>query len=139
MAVYKTDANKKLVKTAGNIAPLSAETVAFNTVRTRQNDTVVEYYVSSDTNLWYRKWASGWIEQGGKLVANVEGRRLVTFPLPFSNRKYTILKTLNWHSSEAVINRAFFGFQEMTEQTAYTSSYATANGDYSECWYACGF
>ena len=58
MSVYITDSNGKLVKVAGG-GDLLAESVALNTTRTGQNDTVVEYYMSSDGKTWYRKWASG--------------------------------------------------------------------------------
>ena len=62
MAHYFTDEDVSLIKVAGNIGSLSAEPVAIGTTRTGQNDTVVEYYVSSDGNTAYRKYASGWKE-----------------------------------------------------------------------------
>jgi hypothetical protein len=111
--------------------------VSAGVTRAGQHDTVSEYYVTSDGNTWYRKWASGWKECGGKIAKNVSGRHKVAFPLEFSNTKFTLLKTLNWQSSEAVINGAYFGFQDITESYAYTYSY-TPDG-YDESWYACGF
>jgi len=111
--------------------------VSAGVTRTGQHDTVSEYYVSSDGNTWYRKWASGWKECGGKIAKGISGQHKVTFPLTFSNTSFTLLKTLNWQFSEAVINRAYFGFQDITESYAYTYSY-TADG-YDESWYACGY
>lgn len=49
------------------------------------------------TNLyWFRKWASGWFEQGGFMArvpdgsGTVEGYHTVTFPLPFLNTEYYV-------------------------------------------------
>lgn len=117
---------------------LIASSVALNTTRTGQNDTVVEYYVSSDGNTWYRKWASGWVEQGGNIVG-VDGWFTLTFPKSFSNSNYAITKTLNWNSnSNEAIVREFFGFHNRTTTSATTRCYTTPSG-YSESWYACGF
>ncbi len=111
--------------------------VSAGVTRTGQHDTVSEYYMSSDGNTWYRIWASGWKECGGKIAKGVSGQHKVTFPLTFSNTNFTLLKTLNWQASEAVINRAYFGFQSITTSSAYTYSY-TPDG-YDESWYACGY
>ena len=60
---------------------------------TGQNDTVVDYWVASDGNTWYREWASGWIEQGGWFGYN-QGSGIVNrvygifFPKPFANKNY---------------------------------------------------
>lgn len=54
----------------GTIGITPAQSVALNTTRTGQNDTVVEYYMSSDGKTWYRKWASGWKEIGGHIDLN---------------------------------------------------------------------
>ncbi len=45
-------------------------------------DRVVETYISSDGNTWYRKWASGWKECGG-----IGGERniIVYFPVIFNH------------------------------------------------------
>lgn len=117
---------------------LIANPVALNTTRTGQNDTVVDYYMSSDGNIWYRKWASGWIEQGGNIVG-VDGWFTLTFPKTFSNSNYIIMKTLNWNQDlNEVIVRNFFGFHDRTITSARTRCYTTPSG-YNESWYACGF
>ena len=56
-------------------------------------DIVTEWQVPTAENnyTWYRKYASGWIEQGGKFVvtsasvgANTYSTATLTFPVPFS-------------------------------------------------------
>ena len=137
MAHYITDKDGNLIKVAGNMGSLSAKPVALDTIRTGQNDTVVEYYMSSNGLTWYRKWASGWKECGGQ-IKGIDGQHLIVFPLTFSNTNFTILKTLSWAFNEGSINRAYFGFQSITTNSAYTHSYTSPSG-YSEGWYACGF
>lgn len=51
---------------------------------TDMNDFVVEYWHDEENLSWYRKYKSGWIEQGGYIESGFS----VTFPLPFSERCY---------------------------------------------------
>ena len=52
-----------------------------------------DYIVSSWTSgtEWYRKWKSGWLEQGGRVVPTAEGIKTVTLHLPFKSDSYAIL------------------------------------------------
>ena len=61
--------------------------VTAGVTRTGQHDTVSEYYMSSDGNTWYRKWASGWKECGGTVSANSSNKvgMIVTLPIGFSD------------------------------------------------------
>lgn len=70
---------------------LIANPVALNTTRAGQNDTVIEYYMSSDGSSWYRKWASGWKECGIRVTKTVgeEVAQKITLPVTYSNTKYT--------------------------------------------------
>lgn len=73
---------------------LPANTIEIGKHYTGQNDTVIESYVSSDGNTWYRIWASGWKECGGTIVANSSNGvgKTYTLPLPngFSNAQWFI-------------------------------------------------
>jgi hypothetical protein len=71
---------------------LVANPVALNTTRTGQNDTVVDYYMSSDGKTWYRKWASGWKECGGYVT--VKQNTEFVIPLVFSTNLWTALATV---------------------------------------------
>lgn len=128
---------KKIVSATSIDGKLVADPITAGATLTHQNDTVIESYVSSDGNTWYRKWASGWKECGGR-ITGVDGSHKVTFPLTFSNTNFTILKTLSWADSSGSITRGYFGFQSVTTNSAYTYSYTSPSG-HNEGWYACGF
>ena len=56
---------------------------------------VIEFQAPTSTNgyTWYRKYADGWVEQGGVFDApnNTAGvEKTITLPLPMTNDKYTI-------------------------------------------------
>ena len=119
---------------------------------TGQNDTVVDYWVASDGNTWYREWASGWIEQGGWFGYN-QGSSTVNrvyeifFPKPFANKNYYYT---------AQIDYGYLLNQTPSIQGAHTivpinkvESYCTSAILYSNSgyeggvnrpfyWYACG-
>ena len=86
MALYEILEDGTPRKVAGNLKPLVANPVTLNTTRTGQNDTVVEYYVGSDTRIWYRKWASGWKECGYIIRDTTSGITTLTLPITFTNR-----------------------------------------------------
>lgn len=56
-------------------------------------DYVVESYRDEDGN-WWRKYKSGWLEQGGRIgVANSTVNQTLTFYKPFASTNYTFLTT----------------------------------------------
>jgi len=63
-------------------------------------DAVIEYQIPIAENnyTWYRLYASGWIEQGGKTTSRDE---TVTFPKAFANTNYTIIGNEIFDSPEA--------------------------------------
>ena len=69
-------------------------------------DLVVESYISSDGNTWYRKYASGWKECGGKVKTNAQLQAddyldmLVSLPIEFSNANYCVYLTNQWNGSQ---------------------------------------
>lgn len=58
--------------------------------RDGQNDTVMTYFIASDSSYWYRIWRSGWKEVGGKVVTVNDNELHVTIPLPngFENQNF---------------------------------------------------
>lgn len=64
-------------------------------------DTVVAFQAPTAQNnyTWYRKYASGWVEQGGSIDSAATGAYTVTFPVEMADTHYTILKTLSTTSS----------------------------------------
>ena len=55
-------------------------------------DYVVEFQVNSDGS-WYRKYKSGWLEQGG-LVSPTSAWNTITFIKPFANTNYCIVSAI---------------------------------------------
>jgi hypothetical protein len=52
-------------------------------------DVVVAHYIASDGSSWYRKYKSGWVEQGGvKSLGQYTQSYLVTLPLQMSSSSY---------------------------------------------------
>lgn len=89
-------------------------------------DYVVESY--NDGINWYKKYKSGWLEQGGLLnVSNAT----VTFPKPFSVSPATIL-LCNTNTGSAYTAKP-------TNITSTSFAIYQYQGYYSPCyWYACG-
>ena len=58
-------------------------------------DRVIETYISSDGNTWYRKWASGWKECGGYSTLGLYlFKKTIVLPnITFTNTYYTIMIT----------------------------------------------
>lgn len=48
-------------------------------------DTITQTWCAPDGGAWYRKYKSGWIEQGGTSAS-----ASVVFPISFSNANYTV-------------------------------------------------
>lgn len=61
-------------------------------------DYVIEWQIPNDSNsyTWYRKYKSGWVEQGGTLTierqnANTDLRTNVNFPIEMADDKYQVM------------------------------------------------
>lgn len=99
------------------------------------NDYIVESYRNGTE--WYRKWKSGWLEQGGVVTSHSSNNvdRLVTFSKAFANTNY-----------QFVFNAGYKGnATAATNNTNYTSKTTTnikiwCNATYNTeaNWYACG-
>jgi len=63
-------------------------------------DYVVETWRAADGKAWYRKYKSGWVEQGGILLtSDGMGNRAVTLPVPMADALYHKQKTLKGGAS----------------------------------------
>lgn len=92
-------------------------------------DYVVESQLPTSANnyTWYRKYKSGWIEQGA-LRLNVSGTVSIVFPKEMANNRYTILKTLSTNSGNEHISYNQISFYALTTTGATTS---TAGAEFS--------
>jgi hypothetical protein len=96
-------------------------------------DFVVESY-SDNAGNWYRKYRSGWIEQGG--FCPTGAKPTVTFLQPFSNTNYTLVVGgyVNTSVDTGGSSRGDFA-SDKTTTTFMVSQLANWNTN----WYACGF
>lgn len=97
-------------------------------------DYIVESKVNSDGS-WYRKYKSGWLEQGGTgLTVSADGTKTVTLIKPFKNTKYIV----NWLDQDgSMINGA--GSRGISNKK--TTSFVACNGqdkDMNIGWIAIG-
>lgn len=66
-----------------------------NVDTTAKADSVIDYQEPTEENgyTWYRKYLSGWVEQGGKVGALNNSRITVTLPVAMASSSYTALAT----------------------------------------------
>lgn len=102
-------------------------------------DFVVDSWKSNDGYLWYRKYKSGWIEQGGccaTATTNGWGQIPVTFPLEFADLKYTLVCTgsLGGYGAAGAIsgNKKY-----TTGATFWVPGPSSKREEYT--WFACGY
>lgn len=111
-------------------------------------DYVIETQTPTSANnyTWYRKYKSGWVEQGGKTgdipwVVN-GGSVTVTLPVPMASMAYSvngvlIAHTSNWNASGCKIEIVSATQINVCMATANTGS--TDQGRATVCWEVKGF
>ena len=117
------------IQDANVIAASQVLTTLADCVRKSEADYVVESYKNGEN--WYRKYKSGWVEQGG--TANAGGTVTVTFLKAFKDTNYTVVATtLGTHGEiyAQSINK--------TSGTAMTIYNYGGSASFKKSWYACG-
>lgn len=86
-------------------------------------DCVVAWQAPTAANnyTWYRKYASGWVEQGGCYNSASE-TVTVSFPIQMADTNYTILKTMQTSSTGTPARYFDFSFANKTTTSAQTNS-----------------
>ena len=114
--------------TNGRVTSFNPKTV-FQAVDLSNIDYVIETYFNNGN--WYRKYKSGWIEQGGTFNGTADSEFTVPFNIPFVNIPY-----VNTSSFGAKSNAQLFfknqGYNATTTNFKFT-------GWCPIIWYACGF
>lgn len=98
-------------------------------------DYVVEFY--NENKLWYKKYKSGWIEQGGLFEGTFAGTYEYSLILPFQNTDYTIMGTGMYSTNSSAAWVAL----TKTETTFKGEAFRGGSGNVSLTklyWYACG-
>lgn len=98
-------------------------------------DYVVDLFYDHNGS-WYRKYKSGWIEQGGISVPTATQSNTVTFLKPFSNNTYTLLASRD--NGTQGINRPQNIFQITANKTATSFVYSIENVNQRLNWQAVG-
>jgi len=121
-------ANRSLTNTADNV------------------DFVVESYSDENGN-WYRKFKSGWLEQGGVLpVLSKAANKVVSLLKPFATKKYTVL-TQNYHNGDTINVNSQFGSHSVGRFSVFNFTatsfnvyygFSSKDGLEQKIWYACG-
>lgn len=115
-------------------------------------DYIISSYKNADNTRWYRKYKSGFIEQGGISFPTyptdgtgaIDTTRYVytiSLPTPFSNTNYIAVKntsisepnTYVWDAELSIFNRTTTTMQTQVDQSSYN------NINVSFQWYACGY
>ena len=78
-----------------------------NVDTTAKADAVIDYQEPTTDNgyTWYRKYASGWVEQGGCYTASnttqpTNYKNTITFVIPFADTNYTV-SAIGWSSDDS--------------------------------------
>lgn len=112
----------------------TAESFQIGVHRTNQTDTVVEYHAIINGKAWYRKWASGFIEQGGTITTNNNATTNITFYPAFSTALLSL--TSSYLTSKARDNPMVVREYSLT---GFTVSNKAGTDDTAVSWYACGY
>ena len=140
--------NNQYADDSGNVnVDLSGIAKELNEFKSSVKDYVVERYSDGKGN-WYRKFKSGWVEQGGVLpVLSKAENKVVSLLKPFATNKYTVL-TQNYHNGDTINVNSHFGtglsvgrfsaFNFTTTSFKVYYGYSSNDGLEQKIWYACG-
>ena len=98
-------------------------------------DYVVEKQDPTSANgyTWYRKYKSGWVEQGG-VLSQTGGVKSVSFPVEMADTNYTLIRVQNQTSS---IQSNYPGWTSGTESRTTTGF--TYNAITTSVWQVSGY
>ncbi len=125
-------------------------------VATSQDDIdfVIEWQAPTSANnyTWYRKYKSGWVEQGGRTSnftntgASTSDVKTITMPIEMSSKTYSVLISKNYDltlgnaSISGYANRSVVGYALSTTQVyvdQFANTAASGTSVYAE-WHVCG-
>lgn len=91
---------------------------------------------SVDGTQWYRRWKSGWLEQGGKIDSSNITVNLLT---PFANSNYFVISTINADTVATSTNSYPIWCHEKNNTSFKTYNYnSNVTANQYGVWYACG-
>lgn len=122
----------------GDIATNTGDIKALDTRTNGLLDYVIESQAPTEQNdyTWYRKYKSGWVEQGGNCIGNTS----CTLPISMQNTNYTLC--FGFYNDEATNNTHLYGKKITTRTKTSFKIKTTYDGqefNYTLCWRICGF
>lgn len=101
---------------------------------------VADFIVERGTNSngWYTKWKSGWIEQGNTVGTSNNADVTHTYPIPFKSKVWSL--TTTYLTSGARDNPMFvYASDTNLSLTSFKSRNQAGSGFTGVSWYACGY
>ena len=95
-------------------------------------DYIIDY--GSNSNGWYRKWKSGFIEQWGA-ITNLSTNTIQNLPISFSNDNYICVLERYKDSGDTTQNALLL----REKQTSYIRVNCISSNNINIQWYACGY
>lgn len=137
-----------LEQTAGLNAELfngKADTSSVQALESRtdaleERDYVVASQIPTSSNnyTWYRKYKSGWVEQGVAALISGGDAIVITLPVPMSSINYNIsLSQYNGDTTAPNLNRLSF-YNQTATGFSVISRYTSSNAARSFLWQVCG-
>lgn len=119
----------------GDVSQIGDNIVAIDTRTTGMIDYVIESQMPTAENdyTWYRKYKSGWVEQGGETTNNASS---VTFPIEMANDKYTVIRTQAGSTSQQSYYPAWVAGYITRTTTGFSFQNASTSG--RNVWYVFG-
>lgn len=106
--------------------------------KNRLGDTIIDYDEDLVNKTWYRKWKSGWLEQGGDSRKPNKGSVTINLLKPYINTNYSVSLTSSFVTTSASVVYIDFIALRTTTNITIRSENSDAAGSYSVMWYACG-
>lgn len=135
---YVGEFNKTSIEQAASITAetLNSKMDVPTNVSQDDIDFVIEWQKPTAENsyTWYRKYKSGWVEQGGRVNLNgviSETNKRVVFPIEMANTKYMA----DCHNNANTGSLAFVGWESTTGMSVGVQSGTTTG---QTTWYVCG-
>lgn len=98
-----------------------------NVDTTAKADAVIDYQEPTAENnyTWYRKYKSGWVEQGGVEIASGS---MITLPIAMANTKYTVQTTPTWGTANSSGTRGMCSYLKTT--TSFNAQQDSNSGSF---------
>lgn len=109
-----------------------------NVDTTAKADAVIDFQLPTAENgyTWYRKYKSGWVEQGGYYYkgSSVAGNNTITLPIEMANTNYTVLSLLQFTAPGS----AYVETEVYPSRTTTSFVLGVPSADYGYNWQVSG-